>query len=101
MKDTVRLSEVERMTKSETGVWSTWVTIASLPAGRSSFAMVTVGNTLYIVGGVTRNNSFEDSILQSSDGQEWEQADSKLEIGRRGHEAFTTENEDGICSGGM
>jgi len=101
MKATVKLSTVERMTRSDTGVWTTWETVASLPAGRSSFAMVTVGYTLYIVGGVTRNSSFEDSVLKSSDGQKWEEADSKLEIGRHSHAAIATENEDGICSGGM
>ena len=101
IKGSARLSEVERMTRSETGAWTTWETIASLPADRVSFAMVTIDNILYIVGGGDRNSSFEDSILKSADGQEWEEAESKLEIGRLGHTAIATKIQASDCAEGM
>ena len=87
----VKVTSVEQMTRSETGVWSSWATIGNLPAGRWGMGMISVDNSLYIVGGRTHNSDYEDSILKSVDGKEWEETDYKLKIGRFGHHVISTD----------
>ena len=87
-----RLSSVERMTRSETGVWSSWTAIGRLPSGRYLFGMTTVGNGIVAVGGITTVS--EDSVLMSVDGETWEETEYTLGVGRYGFTMISTEN---IC----
>ena len=89
------MSSVEKMTRAENGDWGTWEEIGDLPAKRWDMMLVYNG-MFYILAGNSRTESgtniFEDTILKSEDGVEWEEVMTKLSFPRRRHTAISTED---------
>ena len=88
------LSSVEKMTRSKTGVWSSWTKIGKLPDVRTGFRMITNGeNELFIVGGTTENYEYEEPIIKSVDGGKgWEETDHKLKFNAHQTQIISTDN---------
>ena len=71
------------------GDFSEWVEVGSLPAGRSAFTMISLADKIFILGG--HDGSYTESILTSTDGENWEEDQNlTLETGSVHHTAIST-----------
>ena len=80
------------MSSEEDLAMAQWTQVGSLPAGRSSFPLVNIGDRLFILGGENDDYDPVDTVLSSDDGGEnWYLLPDRLEMTRRGHTAVRKE----------
>ena len=66
--------------------------VGSLPAARSHFPLVNIGDRLFILGGWNEDWDIEDTVLISDDGGErWDLLPDRMKMAREGHTAVSTE----------
>ena len=79
------------MSSEEDLVTAQWNQVGSLPAGRHSFPLVNLGDSLFILGGMNDDGEAQDTVLSSDDGGEnWYLLPDRLEMARSGHTAVKT-----------
>merc|ERR1711874_631301 len=70
---------------------ATWRQVGRLPAARSHFPIVNIGDRLVILGGFSGVGRRLKTVLASEDGEQWDLLPDRLKMTRAGHTAVSTE----------